>query len=57
MPKPLTPEELTTLLREPLEPSHGMWIIYRRLFDGLAMLVEQNERIIELLGPTTEQKK
>ena len=56
MPKPLTPEELTALLREPLEPSHGMWIIYRRLFDGLAMLVEQNERIVELLTPTEKPK-
>ena len=56
MPKPLTPEELVALLREPLEPSHGMWIIYRRLFDGLAMLIEQNEKIIELLGPTEKAK-
>ena len=56
MPNPLTPEELVALLREPLEPSHGMWIIYRRLFDGLAMLVEQNERIATLLGPAEKPK-
>ena len=48
---PITPERMVDNLLAPIEPAHGVWQIYRRAFDALATLIEQNEKIIELLGP------
>jgi hypothetical protein len=53
----MTPSDITLLLRQPVEPAHGVWQIYANVQNALATLIEQNERIIELLGPTTEVKK
>lgn len=44
-------------LRDKPEPAHGAWQIYGNVQLALATLIEQNERIIELLGPTPDAKK
>jgi hypothetical protein len=49
------PAELATLLREPPQPAHGAWQIYANVQLALATLIEQNEKIIELLGPTEKK--
>jgi hypothetical protein len=48
----MTPSEITALLRAPVQPAHGAWQIYANVQNALATLIEQNERIIELLGPS-----
>lgn len=48
--------ELIAALREPLQPAHGAWAIYELTLQALATLIEQNEKIIELLGPAPEKK-
>lgn len=50
-----SPSEVTAALRAPIEPAHGVWELHRRYADALAALIEQNQKIIELLGP--EEKK
>lgn len=50
-----SPAEIINHLRAPLEPSHGIWELWRRALDGFALLIEQNEKIIELLGPTEKK--
>lgn len=45
-------DALINLLRQPPQPAHGAWQIYANVQNALATLIEQNERIIELLGPT-----
>lgn len=52
----MTTPELVTLLRQPPEPAHGAWAIYGNVLQALAVLIEQNEKIIALLGPTPEKK-
>ena len=48
------PQTLILQLRAPPQPAHGAWQIYANVQLALAALIEQNERIIELLGPTPE---
>lgn len=36
-------------LRAPIEPSHGVWEIYRRQLDAFACMIEQNEVIAQQL--------
>ena len=43
-------------LRAPVQPAHGAWQIYANVQNALATLIEQNEKIIELLGPTEKAK-
>lgn len=43
-------------LRAVPQPAHGAWQIYANVQLALATLVEQNERIIELLGPSEPKK-
>jgi hypothetical protein len=50
-----TPFEVITQLKAPIEPAHGIWELHRRYGDALATLIEQNEKIIELLGPTEKK--
>ena len=52
----ITPESIVGLLRQPLQPAHGAWQIYANVQNALATLIEQNEKIIELLGPTEKAK-
>lgn len=52
-----TPEQTALALRTQIEPSEGYYAMVRRVLDGLATLIEQNEKIIELLGPAPEIKK
>jgi hypothetical protein len=47
--------DLIAALREPPQPAHGAWQIYANVQLALATLIEQNERIIELLGPTEKK--
>jgi hypothetical protein len=47
--------DLIAALREPPQPAHGAWAIYGLTLQALATLIEQNERIIELLGPTEKK--
>jgi hypothetical protein len=54
---PLTPEQVIHQLRAPLEPSHGIWEIYRRTCDALATLIEQNEAILAELRPQPKDGK
>lgn len=42
-------------LRQPVQPAHGAWQIYANVQQALATLIEQNEKIIELLGPTEKK--
>jgi hypothetical protein len=49
--------DLIAQLREPPQPSHGAWQIYANVQLALATLIEQNEKLIELLGPTDSEKK
>jgi hypothetical protein len=51
-----SPSETAAVLRQPLEPAHGVWELYRRLCDAAATIIEQNEQIIALLGPTEKPK-
>lgn len=53
----MTPEQTALNLRAKLEPSEGYYAMVRRVLDGLATLIEQNEKIIDLLGPAPEVKK
>jgi hypothetical protein len=50
-----TSSEVILQLREPLQPAHGAWAIYGLTLQALATLIEQNEKIIELLGPTEKK--
>lgn len=50
-----TPAEVTAQLRAPVEPAHGIWELHRRYSDAFATLIEQNQQIIELLGPTEKK--
>ncbi len=43
-------------LRLPPEPAHGAWQIYGNVQLALAALIEQNEKIIELLSPSDPKK-
>ena len=52
-----TPSEVTAQLRQPPQPAHGAWAIYGLTLQALATLIEQNEKIIELLGPSDPEKK
>ena len=49
-------EALVDQLRQPPQPAHGAWYIYCMALQALATLIEQNEKIIELLGPSTDKK-
>lgn len=49
-------EILTHQLRQPPQPAHGAWQIYANVQQALATLIEQNEKIIELLGPAEPKK-
>lgn len=49
-----SPSEVTAQLQSPIEPAHGIWELHRRYSDALATLIEQNERIIELLSPAPD---
>ena len=51
------PSILIASLRQPPQPAHGAWQIYANVQLALAALIEQNERIIELLGPTPSSPK
>ena len=53
--KPPSPTELAAKLREPPHRAHGAWYIYCMALQALATLIEQNEKIIELLGPTEKK--
>ena len=44
--------DLIAVLRETPQPAHGAWAIYGLTLQALATLIEQNQKIIELLGPT-----
>lgn len=57
MTDPLAAERVILQLRAPLHPAHGVWQVYANVQNALATLIEQNEKIIELLGPTPEVKK
>lgn len=50
-------EILAHQLRQPVQPAHGAWQIYANVQQALATLIEQNEKIIELLGPAPEKPK
>jgi hypothetical protein len=50
-----TPTEVINNLRAPIEPAHGIWELHRRYSDALATMIEQNGKIIELLGPTEKK--
>ena len=52
----MKPEEVTAALRGPIEPAHGIWELHRRYSNALATLIEQNAKIIELLGPAETKK-
>lgn len=52
----MKPEDLINQLRQPPQPSHGAWQIYANVQLALATLIEQNQQIIELLGPAPEKK-
>jgi hypothetical protein len=43
-------------LRALVQPAHGAWQIYANVQNALATLIEQNEKIIELLGPAEPKK-
>ena len=47
--------DLIAVLRETPQPAHGAWQIYANVQLALATLIEQNERIIELLGPSEKK--
>jgi len=47
----MNPSEITALLRAPVQPAHGAWQIYANVQNALATLIEQNQKIIEILGP------
>lgn len=49
-----TTEEVIAALTGPIEPAHGIWELHRRYSDALATLIEQNERIIDLLSPAPD---
>ena len=53
----MKPEDLIHQLRAPLQPALGAWQIYGNLQLALATLIEQNQQIIELLGPAAPEKK
>ena len=53
----MKPEEITAQLRAPLQPAHGAWQIYANVQNALATLIEQNEKIIDLLGPAPSKEK
>lgn len=53
----MKPEEVVAQLRQPPQPAHGAWQIYANVQNALATLIEQNERIIELLGPAPSKDK
>lgn len=42
-------------LRAVPQPAHGAWQIYANVQQAFATLIEQNEKIIELLGPTEKK--
>jgi hypothetical protein len=50
-------EEIIQNLRARLQPAHGAWQIYANVQNALATLIEQNEKIIELLGPTPDKSR
>lgn len=52
----MKPEDIINQLRAPLQPAHGAWQIYANVQQALATLIEQNEKIIELLGPAEPKK-
>lgn len=52
----MTTEDLIAQLRQPLQPALGAWTIYGNVQLALATLIEQNEKLIELLGPTAPEK-
>jgi hypothetical protein len=56
MPDTPDPAQTNLELRAPLEPSHGIWVVYKRFLDGLAVLIEQNEIIISHLSPKPPAK-
>jgi len=41
-----TPETIVRILRQPAEPAHGVWELWRRVLDAAAVLIEQQEQII-----------
>jgi len=47
--------DLIAQLREIPQPAHGAWQVYANVQLALATLIEQNARIIELLGPTEKK--
>jgi hypothetical protein len=47
--------DLIAALRETPQPAHGAWAIYSNVLQALATLIEQNEKIIELLGPSEKK--
>ena len=51
-----TPEQTIHELRAKFEISDGWYIIGRRICDGLATIIEQNERIIAELQPAEKSK-
>lgn len=57
MPDLPSPEQVVRTLREPVNPAHGVWEIYRRVLDGLATLIEQNEFIAGELRQLNEPAK
>lgn len=52
-----SPAEVTAALMGPIEPAHGIWELHRRYSDAIATLIDQNQKIIELLGPAPDAKK
>lgn len=52
-----SPEQAVRTLREPVNPAHGVWEIYRRVLDGMAVMIEQNEFIADQLRQLNEPAK
>lgn len=53
----MTSVETVNQLRQPVQLAHGAWQIYANVQQALVTLIEQNEKIIELLDPAPEKSK
>lgn len=54
MPDAPNPEQIVLALRARLEPSEGYYAMVRRVLDGLACMIEQNEFISDQLRQLNE---